>query len=67
MRNIINGFNIWITGMVLLIVWGIGRIILQVLVNIGNVWVLENNVGLGIGFIVTLIGIFGMIIYGILD
>ena len=66
-RNLVNGFNLWITGMVLLIVSGIGRIVLQVLVNNGNVWVLENMVGIVIVGVVLLLVSLVLLLVGILS
>ena len=65
-RNLFNGFNLWVTGMVLLVVWGIGRIVLQVLVNNGNVWVLENMVGIVIVGVILLFVILVLLLVGIL-
>jgi hypothetical protein len=66
MRNLFSSFNLWITGVVLLIVWGIGRIVLEVLVKNGNVWVLENMVGIIIGGVISIIGILVLLLLGIL-
>lgn len=66
-RNLVNGFNLWVTGMVLLIVSGIGRIVLQVLVNNGNVWVLENMVGIVIVGVVLLFVSLVLLLVGILS
>lgn len=65
-RTIFDGFNLWITGMILLIVSGIGRIVLQVLVSTGNVWVLENMVGIVIVGTVLLFISLVLLIVGIL-
>ena len=66
-RVIFDGFNLWITGLVLLIVGGIGRIVLQVLVNTGNVWVLENMVSMVIvGVILLFVGLV-LLLVGILS
>jgi hypothetical protein len=66
MKKIFDGFNLWITGVIILIVWGIGRIVLQVLVNNGNVWVLENMVGIVIVGIITLFISLVLLLIGIL-
>jgi hypothetical protein len=66
MKKIFDGFNLWITGIIILIVWGIGRIVLQVLVNNGNVWVLENMVGIVIVGIITLFISLVLLLIGIL-
>jgi hypothetical protein len=66
MKRIFDGFNLWITGIIILIVWGIGRIVLQVLVNNGNVWVLENMVGIVIVGIITLFISLVLLLIGIL-
>ena len=66
-RTLFDGFNLWITGMVLLIVSGIGRIVLQVLVNAGNVWVLENMVGMVIVGVVLLFVSLVLLLVGILS
>lgn len=66
MKKIFDGFNLWITGIIILIVWGIGRIVLQVLVNNGNVWVLENIVGIVIVGVITLFISLVLLLIGIL-
>jgi hypothetical protein len=66
MKKIFDGFNLWITGIIILIVWGIGRIVLQVLVNNGNVWVLENMVGIVIVGVITLFISLVLLLIGIL-
>lgn len=66
MKKILDGFNLWITGIIILIVWGIGRIVLQVLVNNGNVWVLENMVGIVIVGVITLFISLVLLLIGIL-
>jgi hypothetical protein len=67
MKKIFDGFNLWITGIIILIVWGIGRIVLQVLVNNGNVWVLENMVGIVIVGVILLFVSLVLLIVGILS
>lgn len=66
MKKIFDRFNLWITGIIILIVWGIGRIVLQVLVNNGNVWVLENMVGIVIVGVITLFISLVLLLIGIL-
>lgn len=66
MKNLFSSFNIWITGTVLLVVAGIGRIVLQVLVNNGNVWVLENMMGIVIVDVITLFISLVLLLIGIL-
>lgn len=67
MKKIFDGFNLWITGIIILIVWGIGRIVLQVLVNNGNVWVLENMVGIVIVGVILLFVSLVLLLIGILS
>lgn len=67
MKKIFDGFNLWITGIIILIVWGIGRIVLQVLVNNGNVWVLENMVGIVIVGVILLFVSLVLLLVGILS
>lgn len=67
MKKIFDGFNLWITGIIILIVWGIGRIVLQVLVNNGNVWVLENMVGIVIVGVILLFISLVLLLVGILS
>lgn len=66
MKKIFDRFNLWITGIIILIVWGIGRIVLQVLVNNGNVWVLENMVGIVIVGVILLFVSLVLLLIGIL-
>jgi hypothetical protein len=66
MKKIFDGFNLWITGIIILIVWGIGRIVLQVLVNNGNVWVLGNMVGIVIVGVILLFVSLVLLLIGIL-
>lgn len=66
MKTIFDGFNLWLTGLVLLVIWGIGRIVLQLLVNNGNVWVLENMAGIVIVGIITLFISLVLLLIGIL-
>jgi hypothetical protein len=66
MKKIFDGFNLWLTGLVLLVIWGIGRIVLQLLVNNGNVWVLENMAGIVIVGIITLFISLVLLLIGIL-
>ena len=67
MKKIFDGFNFWITGMILLIVGGIYRIVLQVLVNNGNVWVLDNLVGIVIVGVILLFVSLVLLLVGILS
>ena len=66
MKKILDGFNLWLTGLVLLVISGIGRIVLQLLVNNGNVWVLENMVTIVIVGIITLFISLVLLLIGIL-